>query len=621
MGKEKIMKPKLNKSALIVFTGVYALLVFFLSFSDTAYADFAKRKKITIQASQVNGASAHTNFPVMIELTGSHFQEIENDVDADGYDLVFKTAGGALLAHEIEVYNESTNQLVAWVKIPSLSATANTDIYVHYGDPSISSPTETPTAVWDSNYRAVWHLKENPAGASPQIKDSTVYSNDGSSVGSMTSGDLVSGKIAGALDFDGSNDYIDVGNDSSLDVTTGITLEAWLECDAIEAADRFPLFKWNAYFLDGMRSWDTSPHFYMNVAGVGWKVAFPSGDLTTSWSQVVATYDSTEKIERLYVNGVEIASLDLSALSSHLIATSSNIFQIGRTFDGIIDEARLSDKARSGDWIKTQYNNQNSPSLFYVIGSEQDMDSIPPTVTITSPTSDPTYSTDAESIALAGTAGDNLGIVEVTWSNNRGGSGVCSGTTSWSADITLYPGDNVITVWAEDTAGNTTADVLTVDYTPGSPDPESEPEYGQCATGVFVDYSAGFNAADLDLVSIATVGGRLVLQTGSQAIDHENIIIPFEQDVCVTFLYSKTAHENDFGWFLRDDAVDGSGNFIGYTNIPDVKKYAIFRNVHDGNVFIPVDGDGILDIFQDQPTQTTTMSESAVAAYDDVCSS
>jgi hypothetical protein len=293
----------------------------FLCFSDTTYADFAKRKKITIQASQVDGASAHSNFPVMIEITGSHFQEIENDVDADGYDLVFKTAGGALLAHEIEVYNESTNQLVAWVKIPSLSATANTDIYIHYGDPSISSPTETPTAVWNSDYRGVWHMNENPAAAAPQVTDSTAFGNHGTSYGGMSSADLEPGKMGGALDFDDNDDYIYVGDKASLNVTTGITLETWLKPDTIEAVSRYALYKNHAYFLDAMRVavLGTSPHYYMEIDGEGWQAISPSGTLTTNWNHMVGTYDSTSKVMRIYINGVEQSSADLSGLSNHLI--------------------------------------------------------------------------------------------------------------------------------------------------------------------------------------------------------------------------------------------------------------------------------------------------------------
>ena len=48
--------------------------------------------------------------------------------------------------------------------------------------------------------------------------------------------------------------------------------------------------------------------------------------------------------------------------------------------------------------------------------------------------------------------------------NSRGGSGIASGTTSWSANVGLQKGQNVITVTARDAVGNTTSDMLTVNY-------------------------------------------------------------------------------------------------------------------------------------------------------------
>jgi len=53
----------------------------------------------------------------------------------------------------------------------------------------------------------------------------------------------------------------------------------------------------------------------------------------------------------------------------------------------------------------------------------------------------------------------------VSWANSRGGSGVASGTTSWSTpSIAVQPGINVITVTALDAAGNAAGAVLTVTY-------------------------------------------------------------------------------------------------------------------------------------------------------------
>ncbi len=92
-------------------------------------------------------------------------------------------------------------------------------------------------------------------------------------------------------------------------------------------------------------------------------------------------------------------------------------------------------------------------------------DATPPAVSITSPTSGSTYVTNVSSINLGGTASDSVGVTQVTWSNNRGGSGTASGTTAWSiTGIALQSGTNLITVVAYDAAGNTNKAALTVTY-------------------------------------------------------------------------------------------------------------------------------------------------------------
>src|SRR5213076_302610 len=85
-------------------------------------------------------------------------------------------------------------------------------------------------------------------------------------------------------------------------------------------------------------------------------------------------------------------------------------------------------------------------------------DTTTPTVTITSPTSNPTYTASGSSLTLGGTASDNVGVTQVTWANNLGGFGTASGTTTWTINgILLQIGTNVLTVTARDAAGNTAA--------------------------------------------------------------------------------------------------------------------------------------------------------------------
>ena len=104
-----------------------------------------------------------------------------------------------------------------------------------------------------------------------------------------------------------------------------------------------------------------------------------------------------------------------------------------------------------------------------------------PTVTITVPTSSATFATTSNSVTLGGTASDNVGVTQVTWTNDRGGSGTASGTTSWSqSGITLLSGTNVLTVTAQDAAGNTGTDTLTVTHT-------------------FIPFGAGLHAVGTDI--------------------------------------------------------------------------------------------------------------------------
>jgi hypothetical protein len=91
-------------------------------------------------------------------------------------------------------------------------------------------------------------------------------------------------------------------------------------------------------------------------------------------------------------------------------------------------------------------------------------DTVKPVATITTPTTATTFSTSVATLSLRGTASDNVGVTRVTWSNNRGGSGTATGTTNWSALVTLQGGSNVLTVTARDAAGNTATDTITATY-------------------------------------------------------------------------------------------------------------------------------------------------------------
>lgn len=93
-----------------------------------------------------------------------------------------------------------------------------------------------------------------------------------------------------------------------------------------------------------------------------------------------------------------------------------------------------------------------------------------PTIVITEPVTGSSCCRNFPSVRLAGAAFDNEGVVRVTWTNNRGGSGLCTGADSWCADgIPLLGGENTITVTAIDSSGRTSSDSIIVSYTDSQP--------------------------------------------------------------------------------------------------------------------------------------------------------
>jgi hypothetical protein len=88
-------------------------------------------------------------------------------------------------------------------------------------------------------------------------------------------------------------------------------------------------------------------------------------------------------------------------------------------------------------------------------------DTTPPSLSIVSPGLT-MVATSAASIAVSGTASDNVGVAAVKWTNSTGDSGTASGTTKWSASVPLLVGNNVVTIRAYDAAGNSSWRAITV---------------------------------------------------------------------------------------------------------------------------------------------------------------
>lgn len=122
-------------------------------------------------------------------------------------------------------------------------------------------------------------------------------------------------------------------------------------------------------------------------------------------------------------------------------------------------------RALGGTPIYTEYANGGhviwtaayaTPLLFdWVMAQKRGaISNVPPFVTINSPSAQPVYATAGSAVSLAGVGADATAkISQITWTNNRGGSGIATGTNTWSIPvINLQTGTNLLTVLATGTA-------------------------------------------------------------------------------------------------------------------------------------------------------------------------
>jgi len=127
--------------------------------------DYVISRKITIDNTKVVGTADHTDFPVLISFTDADLRTIANGgnvYNTNGYDIVFTASDGTtLLDFDLEKYVATTGEYIVWVRIPTLDYDDDTDIYIHYGNASVTTD-QSSTGVWDTNYQGVWHLEERP---------------------------------------------------------------------------------------------------------------------------------------------------------------------------------------------------------------------------------------------------------------------------------------------------------------------------------------------------------------------------------------------------------------------------------------------------------------------------
>ncbi len=184
-------------------------------------------------------------------------------------------------------------------------------------------------------------------------------------------GELIhpSGIFGASLKFDGTDDYVDCGNDVSLNIQNAITIEAWvkmIDC----SANTFIISKWNNVEEDNV--------FYLFCEAaetLRFKVYNESNNSAyvvsntlnkNQWYYVVGIYDGS--YVKLYVNGILQGSP--SPLTGEIRKSTEELYigyktdwVSGRYFNGLIDEVRIYNRALSASDV---FHNYTHSPIYYM---------------------------------------------------------------------------------------------------------------------------------------------------------------------------------------------------------------------------------------------------------------
>ena len=146
--------------------------------------------------------------------------------------------------------------------------------------------------------------------------------------GTLTSGPTFSSNNNGNITLDGTDDYIDCGNNSSLTITEAITVSVWVRRTAYNSSAAM-IIRRNSFDAYALQLGQSSPT-------VWWKLYFGASTwgqtATTSlelneWANIVGTYDRATM--RLYKNGVQAQTSSATSAIDNTGASVPNLI-IGR---------------------------------------------------------------------------------------------------------------------------------------------------------------------------------------------------------------------------------------------------------------------------------------------------
>jgi len=271
------------------------------------------------------------------------------------------------------------------------------------------------------------------------------------------------GRYGGALSFNGTNNLVTVNDANLLDLSNGMTLEAWVRPTTLSGW-RTVILKERpsglAYALYANTS-ANRPNSELETSNNSYEARGTAKLSLNMWAHLVATFDGATL--RLFVNGAQVRSLaangSITASSGPLRIGGNAVW--GEYFAGQIDEIRIYNRALSQAEIQTD---MTTP-----VGGAPTPDTTPPTVSLTGPANNGVVS---GAITVSASASDNVGVAGVQFlldGVNVGAEDLTAPySVSWNT-TTATNGSHTLTAAARDAAGNrATSSPITVTVSNGS---------------------------------------------------------------------------------------------------------------------------------------------------------
>lgn len=329
------------------------------------------------------GSSDLTSFPVLIvgssntEGTGSG----GHATNANGYDVTFyptNSCSGTKLNWETEIYSASSTSSVWWI-LPTVTISHTSDTTIGYrciGNASVTTDQSNKTGVWDSSYAMVQHL---PNGTTLSATDSTSNANNGTISGPTAGGGLIDG---GGTNNGTLGNVISVANSASLSGLAHITLSYWFKTTTTTAGQGS-----TAVVALGKHSNSTNGEWYLTLGGatatnnqanftlinssptrVNLVASLGTTYTDGNWHYLTGTYDGSTMT--VYFDGSSKATTSqsgtINAVNDYVgIFDYAGALSTNNSFNGSMDEVRVSNVSRSADYILTCFNNQSAPTSFY----------------------------------------------------------------------------------------------------------------------------------------------------------------------------------------------------------------------------------------------------------------